>query len=102
MRALTGVSIVSLAAVLLGPEPPPAPALTPPALKDSDLTVRVERVGRMPTNANPTSPAVAGLQLLLIDQAGYLYRWDGAATHEILGPTTMPPEITPTGPETIL
>ena len=53
--------------------PPQKPGLTPPPPAPSDLRVRVDRVGVMPTHINPTSPVVAGDQLLLVDQAGALY-----------------------------
>jgi hypothetical protein len=91
--ALIGAGFVALAVVLLGQAPPQPPGLTPAAPKESDLRVRLERVGRMPTNTNPTSPAVAGSQLLLIDQNGYLYRWDGSTAVVLIGPKTVPPEV---------
>jgi hypothetical protein len=47
----------------------------------------------MPTNVNPTSPAVAGSQLLLIDQAGYIYLWDGDGSQALLIPDSAPPTI---------
>src|SRR5229473_3353465 len=90
---LISAGFVTLAVVLLGQAPPQPPGLTPAAPKESDLRVRLERVGRMPTNTNPTSPTVAGSQLLLIDQSGYLYRWDGSAAVALIGPKTVPPEV---------
>ena len=77
-KTLTAVWMICLAGVVAGQAPAQKPGLTPVAPKESSLRVRLEHVGRMPTNRNPTSPVVAGSQLLLIDQAGYLYRWDGA------------------------
>src|SRR4029079_15524029 len=46
--------------------------LVPDSVRASKLTVRLDYMGRMPSSTNPTWPAVAGSQLLLIDQWGYL------------------------------
>jgi len=67
--------------------------LVPDPVKPSDLQVRLDLVGRIPTNTNPTSPAVAGSALLLIDQAGYIYLWDGASIHDLLAPDNVPDDI---------
>jgi hypothetical protein len=67
--------------------------LTPAAAQESDLRIRLERIGRMPTNTNPTSPTVAGSQLLLVDQSGYLYRWDGRTAAALITPKTLPPDV---------
>src|SRR5262249_61493633 len=48
--------------------------LLPPPVKPSDLELRLDFVVHLPTHRNPTSPVGAGSPLLLIDQAGYLYR----------------------------
>ena len=64
--------------------------------------VRVDLAGRIPTTSNPTSPAVAGSQLLLVDQGGYVYRWNGTAAYELLNPSTLPAGINGTGRETVL
>jgi hypothetical protein len=63
-----------------GPKQPPE--FSPSAVKESDLKVRFDLVGRIPTKVNPTSPVVAGSQLLLIDQGGAIYRWDGTRAIE--------------------
>src|SRR5262249_7138702 len=76
--------------------------LLPDPVKSSDLEVRLELVGRIPTNINPTSPVVAGSQLLLIDQVGYAYVWDGAISHELLTPGDTPADISLFGPEGVL
>jgi hypothetical protein len=55
----------------------------------------------MPTHGNPTSPAVAGSQLLLIDQTGYLYRWDGNSATALITPRTLPPEVRLIGPDAL-
>lgn len=79
--------------------PPPNPALMPAAIEASDVRLRLELVGRMPAHINPTSPAVAGKVLLLVDQAGTVYRWDGTSAVPLLtqksapfGLSLMPPE----------
>ncbi len=76
--------------------------LVPDPVKPSDLQVRLDLVGRIPTNTNPTSPAVAGSALLLIDQAGYIYRWDGASSHDLLAPDSVPADISLVGVEGVL
>ena len=80
----------------------PGRRLVPNAVKKSNLEVRLNFVGRIPTYANPTSPVIAGSQLLLIDQTGYIYRWDGTAIHGLLTPTTILADITLTGREGVL
>lgn len=89
---LTTVSVVATILVL-GQAPPQRPGLTPAAAQESDLRIRLERIGRMPTNTNPTSPTVAGSQLLLVDQSGYLYRWDGRTAAALITPKTLPPDV---------
>jgi pimeloyl-ACP methyl ester carboxylesterase len=79
-----------------------AQALTPPAIASSDLRVRLDRVGQMPTKKNPTSPAVAGSVLLLVDQGGSIYRWDGGTAQEILRAGSAPSGVTPVGSEAVL
>jgi len=69
------------------------PKLVPDPVAASRLTVRLDYVGTMPTHTNPTSPAIAGSQLLLIDQWGYLDAWDGTSTHHLLSPADAPTGI---------
>jgi hypothetical protein len=76
--------------------------LLPPPVKPSDLEVRLDLVGQIPTNTNPTSPVVAGSWLLLIDQAGYIYRWDGVGNQPLLTPDSAPPTINLIGNEGVL
>jgi hypothetical protein len=91
-----------LVAVAIGSPAAQAPpqSVVPRPIEDSDLVVRLDRVGRMPLPAktivptNPTSPVVAGNTLLLVDQAGYIYRWDGTAAVEIFGPSMSVPGAT--------
>jgi len=66
-----------LGAAMLAQAPKQQPGLLPGPVKPSELTVRLDLVGRIPTKTNPTSPAAAGADLLLVDQAGFVYRWDG-------------------------
>ena len=58
--------------------------------------------GRIPTPTNPTSPAVAGSQLLLLDQAGALYRWDGSAATPLITLKTVPAGVKPMAPEPLM
>jgi glucose/sorbosone dehydrogenase len=80
----------------------PARRLVPDAVRKSNIEVRVNFVGRIPTYANPTSPVAVGSQLLLIDQSGYIYRWDGTSVHGLLTPTSTLADITLTGSESVL
>ena len=75
--------------------------LVPEPVKSSTLRVRVDLVGRMPSHTNATSPAVAGSQLLLIDQWGSLDAWDGASSHLLLSTANAPSGITPTSREAL-
>jgi hypothetical protein len=59
-------------------------------------------VGRTPSKVNPTSPVVAGGQLLLIDQGGYIHRWDGTKAQELFTLSKPPPDIRPIGVERLL
>jgi hypothetical protein len=88
--------------VALGQIPAQKADLKPNPAKSSDLRVRLELAGRIPTKTNPTSPAVAGSQLLLIDQAGFLYRWDGKAATTLISPKTVPPDVKLLGTEPLM
>jgi hypothetical protein len=99
MRSILFV-LATIGVLAAPPQAPVQPAgLTPKQPSDLGLRVRLERVGRIPTNTNPTSPVPAGSRLLLIDQSGYLYSWDGVSTSTLLTPKTCPPEIRPLGSE---
>ena len=87
--------------VVFVPTSSSGPALAPAQVQPSNLTVRMDLVGHMPTNHNPTSAAVAGSQLLLIDQGGYIYRWDGSV-HSLFAPADFPAGIFPPGGESVL
>jgi len=63
--------------------------------------VALELVGRAPSHNNLTSPVAVGAQLLLIDQSGYIFSWDGAM-RTLLTPATLPAAITGGAGETIL
>jgi hypothetical protein len=80
----------------------PGRRLAPNAVKKSNLEVRLNFVGRIPTYTNPTAPVIVGSQLLLIDQSGYIYRWDGSSMHDLLTPTSTLADITLTGRESVL
>ena len=73
----------------------PRQKFVPPPTAASDLVVRLDHVGTIPTHANPTSPAVAGSRLLLIDQGTAIYVWDGAHAEKLLGAEGAPQGITP-------
>jgi hypothetical protein len=75
--------------------------LVPDPVRSSTLRVRLDLVGRMPSSANATSPAIAGSQLLLIDQGGYLDAWDGMSSHLLLSSANLPAGISPTSSETL-
>ena len=45
---------------------------------------------------------VAGSQLLLIDQTGYLYRWDGHTGVPLITPQTVPQDVKPLGAEPLI
>src|SRR5436190_1885329 len=95
---LTAVVVALANGGLMAQAPPQS--VVPRPIEDSDLVVRLDPVGRMPLAAkpivptNPTSPVVAGSTLLLVDQAGYIYRWDGTAAVEIFGPWMSVPGAT--------
>ena len=82
--------------------PSDAGPLAPAPVQTSDLTVRLDLVGQIPTHQNPTSPVSAGSHLLLVNQAGYVYRWDGAAANPLLTPSDFPAGIFPPGGESVL
>ena len=80
-----------------GSSPPPAPS------GRLDRFLRwIERAGNLPSPVNPTSPVVAGDTLLLIDQAGRLLRWDGAAAIEIFRSDQAPQGLKLMGNESVV
>ncbi len=74
----------------------------PVPVSTSGLRVELEFIGRAPNHGNLTSPIVAGAQLLLIDQTGYIYAWDGATVRTLLTPATLPDPINGGDRETVL
>src|SRR6185503_9489545 len=109
MRFTKAVGTVAACAVVVGTVVTAAPPnrgknqrLVPDSVRASKLTVRLDYVGRMPSNTNPTSPAVVGSQLLLIDQWGYLDAWDGTSTHLLLSPANAPAGIILVSSEALL
>jgi hypothetical protein len=93
--------VTLMAGEMISGQSPPQ-KFVPNPVKPSDLTVRLEPVGQMPTKINPNSPVVAGADLLLVDEGGYIYRWDGAAARELLSPKTVPTDVAPISPEPLL
>lgn len=97
--------LVTLAAIgfgsgLLGQAPPQK--IVPPPAAASPLAIVLEPAGEMPVHVNPAAPVVAGKDLLLIDQAGSLFRWDGERAHEILTSKTAPSALRLIGTERLL
>ena len=80
----------------------PAQKFVPSPVKASDLVVRLDPVGQIPTKTNPNSPVAAGMDLLLVDEAGYIYRWDGSTARELLTPRSIPADLAIFGPEPLL
>ena len=78
------------------------PANQPPAVTPSTITLRADLVGTVPAGGNATSPIAAGPHLLLLNQTGSLYRWDGAAAQPILTAASAPAGVTPIGGEAML
>jgi hypothetical protein len=74
----------------------------PPAVSPSTITLRADLVGTVPAGGNATSPIAAGPHLLLLNQTGSLYRWDGMAAQPILTAASAPAGVTPIGGEAIL
>ena len=73
------------------------PAPKPAAVSDSDIYIRLTYSGTMPASSawakktNATSPVAVGGDLILIDQAGFLYRRDANGTiHTLLTPEDAP------------
>ena len=85
---------------VLGQAPPQK--IVPPAVMASPLAIVLEPAGEMPAHVNPAAPVVAGKDLLLIDQAGSLFRWDGERVHEMLTSKTAPSALRLIGPERFL
>ena len=76
--------------------------LAPAAIRSSKLTVRLDFIGRVPSIGNLGSPVVAGSRLIFIDQGGSLDVWDGTSSHPLLTDSTLPPDLSLTGPEAVL
>ena len=76
--------------------------LAAPAAVNGLLVFTIERGGTLPSPGNLASPAVAGDTLLLIDQAGRLFRWDGAAAIEIFRSDQAPQGLKLMGPESVV
>ena len=81
---------------------PPPQKFVPATVKPSELAVRLELAGRIPTKTNPTSPVAVGGDLLLVDEAGYIYRWNADGTQELFTPKNAPAGVSLAGPEPLL
>jgi len=75
--------------------------LAPAPVKASDLKVRIEPVGKLPSKGNLAAPVAAGAVLLLVDQSGVIYRWDGTAAAILLGPRDVPSGLKLAAPEAV-
>lgn len=102
IAALAAACLLSSGTVSFGQVPRQAPGLVPGSGQPSDLRVRLTPVGRMPSPMNPTSPVVAGSHLLLVDQAGFIFRWDGSTAVPVLTPRTVPREVKLLGQEALI
>jgi hypothetical protein len=90
------------AAVLAAAFQAPPQKFVPEAVQASELTVRLDLVGTIPTKDNPTSPTVAASSLLLIDQGGAVYLWNGARAETLLSKSNIPAGVKLVGAEPIL
>jgi hypothetical protein len=98
MKGLTVGAVLLAAAVFQGPPQ----KFVPDPVQPSDLKVRLDLVGTMPSKTNPTSPAVAGSTLLLVDQGGALFAWNGTRADLLLSKTNLPPGVKLIGEEPFL
>jgi len=80
----------------------PPQKFVPDPVQPSDLKVRLDLVGTMPTDVNPTSPAVAKSSLLLIDQAGAIFVWNGMRADLVLSKNNLPAGVKLVGAEPII
>ncbi len=80
----------------------PPEKFVPDPVQPSDLKITLELVGTMPSKVNPTSPAVAGSSLLLVDQGGAIYKWDGTQATLLLSKATLPAGVKLVGAESII
>jgi hypothetical protein len=101
MRTLATLTLF-VAAVLAAAFQAPPQKFVPDPVQPSDLTVRLDLAGAIPTKANPTSPAVAGSSLLLVDQAGFVYVWNGTRADVLLSKSNLPPGVKLAGAEPIM
>lgn len=98
MKGIALGAVFVVAAVFQGPPQ----KFVPDPVQASDLKVRLDLAGAMPSKTNPTSPAVAGSTLFLIDQGGALFAWNGTRADLLLSKTTVPPGVKLIGYESFL
>jgi hypothetical protein len=94
--------LAALLAASLDASQAPPQKFVPDLIQASDLVVRLDPAGTLPSHQNPTSPIVAGSTLLLIDQAVGVYRWTGSAAEPLLLASSPPAGVKPQGQECIL
>jgi hypothetical protein len=99
---LAAVVTTALAGVLASAAQVPRQMFVPDPGQPSDLRVMLDPVGAMPSKINPTSPAVAGSTLLLIDQGGSLFAWDGKRASPILSKANLPAGVKLAGAEPLM
>ena len=99
MRLVALVLTIAVSGVMQGGPPQ---KIVPDPVQPSDLKVRVDLVGAMPSTTNPTSPAVAGSSLLLIDQAGALFTWHDSRADLLLSKANLPAGVKLMGYEPFL
>jgi hypothetical protein len=102
MQMLTLAAVLLVAVSAAAQPPAPNPKLTPPPAEMSGIRLRLEPAGQIPTPGNPTSPFRLGSVLVLVDQAGFLYRWDKGDVTPLLTPKAVPVGITPIGRQSLL
>ena len=91
-----------IVAVVAGALQAPPQKFVPEPVQPSDLKVRLDLVGTIPTKVNPTSPALAGSTLLLVDQDGAVFGWKDSQARVILSKTNLPPGVKFAGAEPII
>lgn len=98
MKSVALVVAIALTVLVQGPPQ----KFVPDIVQASDLKVRLDLVGAMPSHTNPTSPAVAGSSLLLIDQAGALFVWNDTRADLLLSKANLPAGVKLMGYEPFL
>jgi hypothetical protein len=74
----------------------------PAVISPSTIKLRADLIGTLGAGGNATSPIAAGSTLLLLNQTGSLYRWNGSNAQQILSIASAPPGVAPFGAEAFL